>query len=106
MIKPEELAYYRSNIIDKYVIEIETILEVEERKNKKNYEMYLRFEKLKTDPDYKRCKICGTYKRLSEFYKNPLKKQGVFDYCKKCAIAANKERKKNEQLIRPNLRNA
>jgi len=32
----------------------------------------------------KRCRICGKLKRLSAFYKNPLKKLGRFDECKKC----------------------
>lgn len=33
---------------------------------------------------YKRCKNCGKIKFINEFYKNPLKKQGVFDSCKEC----------------------
>lgn len=32
----------------------------------------------------KRCRICGKLKRLSAFYKNPLKKFGRFDECKLC----------------------
>lgn len=54
---------------------------------------------------FKRCKGCGTIKHIIEFYKNPLKKQGVFDYCKECAktrakqrreyVKANKERERN-----------
>ena len=32
----------------------------------------------------KRCRICGKLKRLSAFYKNPLKKFGRFDECKQC----------------------
>lgn len=31
MIKSEEIAYFRTNITDKYVIEVETSLEAEER---------------------------------------------------------------------------
>lgn len=83
-IKPEELAYYRSNIIDKYVIEIMTSLEAIERKLK-------RINKLRSNPNYKYCKCCKTFKPLTEFYKNPLKKQGVFDYCKECAKQRAKE---------------
>lgn len=83
MIKEAELAYYRSNIIDKYVIGVMTSLEAFERK----------IEKL-NNPNYKRCKHCKEIKLLSEFYKNPLKKQGVFDYCKNCAKALNKKRRK------------
>lgn len=86
MIKEAELAYYRSNIIDKYVIEIMTSLETFERSIKKANEQH-----------YKCCKHCKNIKPLSEFYKNPIKKQGVFDYCKNCAKAlAKKRRKLNE----------
>lgn len=97
-IKPEELAYYRSNIIDKYVIEIMTSLEAIELKLQK-----VNIVQNNTNP--KRCKHCNILKPLTEFYKNPLKKQGVFDYCKECAktrakqrreyVKANKERERN-----------
>lgn len=94
MIDEKEKAYYRSNITDKYVIEIATILEVEERIQKRKYEQTQQFEKFKiNNPDYKKCNKCGEYKRLSEFYKNPLKKQGVFDYCKKCAKEMKNKKK-------------
>lgn len=62
MIDEKEKAFYRSNITDKYVIEIATILEVEERIKKKKYELARRFEKLKNNPGYKRCNKCGEYK--------------------------------------------
>lgn len=94
MIDEKEKAFYRSNITDKYVIEIATILEVEERIQKRKYEQTQQFENLKNNSYYKRCNKCGKFKTLSEFYKNPLKKQGVFDYCKKCAIAMGKNKKK------------
>ena len=104
MIKEEEIKYYRTNIIDKYVIAVATILELEERQNKIEYERRLRLEeqknKLKYDPNYKQCKRCGEIKPLTEFYKNPLKSKGVFDYCKKCAIKRQKElyeRQKNNR---------
>lgn len=90
MIKEKEIAYFRSNIIDKYVAEVEATLTTREQKK---YEIYRRFEHLKNDPNYKRCSRCGEYKRLTEFYKNPLKKQGVFDYCKKCAQERAKQRR-------------
>lgn len=32
----------------------------------------------------KQCRICGKFKKLSAFYKNPLKKLGRFDECKEC----------------------
>lgn len=97
-IKFEELAYYRNNIIDKYVVEVMTSLEAIERKLQKVNE-------IQNNPNYKYCKHCHTYKPLTEFYKNPLKKQGVFDYCKECAktrakqrreyVKVNKERKRS-----------
>lgn len=91
MIKPEELAYYRSNITDKYVIEIDTILNAEERKKQnKPPPVDQDFKR----SNYKRCKVCGEYKLLSEFYKHPLKPKGVFDYCKECCKAKAKERRK------------
>ena len=94
MIDEKEIAYYRANITDKYVIEVQTMLELREKINKKKYMTYLRVEKLKSNPNYKRCKICGKLKRLSEFYKNPLKKQGVFDYCKECAKEKAKRKRR------------
>ncbi len=90
MIDEKEIAYYRSNIIDKYIIEVETSLEAQEVVNLKKYRER---KSLKSNPDYKRCTRCGEYKRLTEFYKNPLKKQGVFDYCKKCARERAKQRR-------------
>lgn len=104
-IKPGELAFYRNNIIDKYIVEIETMLKVEERKNKKNYKMYKRFQNLKADPNYKQCNCCKQYKRLTEFYKNPLKKQGVFDYCKECAKNKVKQRREYDKFNRKGERN-
>lgn len=40
--------------------------------------------KLTHRPTHKRCRICGKFKKLSAFYKNPLKKFGRFDECKEC----------------------
>lgn len=55
---------------------------------------------------YKRCSKCGKVLKLTEFYKHPLKKQGVFDYCKTCACIKQMqyrkskiERKENQQEI-------
>lgn len=96
MIKEKEIAFYRSNVIDKYVIEIQTALEAEE---KIAYRQYLFNETLKTNPNYKRCKDCGKYKRLTEFYKNTLKKQGVFDYCKQCAKEKAKRLKERKNAL-------
>lgn len=43
---------------------------------------------------FKRCRLCGKIKPLSAFYKNPLKKQGVFDECKECLKKRKQEKKK------------
>lgn len=62
------------------------------------------YEKLAQDEPYgetgkppgikvKQCRICGEYKRLSAFYKNPLKSFGRFDECKKCLKIRRMERK-------------
>lgn len=56
------------------------------------WKSYLHYKKYK--PLYKRCNCCKNIKYISEFYKNPLKKQGVFDYCKECAKAKPKQRRK------------
>lgn len=84
MIKSEEIAYFRRNITDKYVIEVETSLEAEERTRTRSAMLAKKYEKYRFNPDYKRCSKCGKYKLLTEFYKNPLKKQGGWDYCKQC----------------------
>ena len=103
MISDKEIEYYRSNITDKYVIEVHTMLAADERINKRKYATRLKLEKLfKSNPNYKKCNICGKYKRLTDFYKNPIKKQGVFDYCKECTkklVKINKERKRNDKRI-------
>lgn len=84
MIKSEEIAYFRTNITDKYVIEVETSLEAEERTRTRAALLAKKNEKYRFNPNYKRCCKCGEYKLLTEFYRNPLKKQGVWDYCKHC----------------------
>lgn len=89
-IKPEEIAYYRATVTDKYVIEIQTMLEAEERRRRLNYE---RMERLKYSPYYKQCKRCGKIKHISGFYKNTLKFKGVFDVCKECCKTRKRERR-------------
>lgn len=59
-----------------------------EKQALKEREYYLKNQHL-----FKRCIHCGTIKHISEFYKNPLKKQGIFDYCKVCARKRAKERR-------------
>lgn len=65
-----------------------------------SWKSYLHYSKYKTL--YKRCTRCNQIKHISEFYKNPLKKQGVFDYCKECAkrrkYELDRERKRNNQV--------
>ena len=48
----------------------------------------------------KKCKICGKIKKLSGFYKNPLKSMGVFDECKDCCKRRSQSyRNKNRKLL-------
>lgn len=81
MIKEEEIKYYRENVINMYVDNTLRRIQYEE----KQYEKYIEGERLKHLPNYKQCKRCGEVKKLNQFYKNPLKSKGVFDYCKECA---------------------
>lgn len=78
MNKEEEIANFRRNILPEYE---QYLKELTEQK-KAN-------EKLGTV--VKQCRICGKFKKLSAFYKNPLKKFGRFDECKECI----KERRQN-----------
>ena len=92
MIKEDEIKYYRQNIISKYVSDVMTKLEHDERIYElQEIERKAREKKLKYDPNYKQCKRCGKVKKLSEFYKNPIKSKGVFDYCKECAKSRQRE---------------
>lgn len=68
MNKEQEIEFYRKNLIPRYVLE----LKQSDNKNKIKGVMV------------KKCKLCGKIKRLSSFYKNPLKSMGVFDECKEC----------------------
>ena len=71
MTKEEEISNFRREVLPEY----QEILNQEKVNNpyfdKHGYRI-------------KKCKICGEYKRLSAFYKNPLKKFGRFDECKLC----------------------
>lgn len=65
------------------------------------YEQYVeeqqRYEKIRRKGKVvKQCRICGKYKVLSAFYKNPLKKLGRFDECKECLKKIKEEKKGNE----------
>lgn len=72
MNREEEIKYFRENVIKKYVEEVQ--------------EEILNEEKLQSNL-YKQCSKCGRVLPLESFYKNAIKKKGVFDYCKECAIA-------------------
>ena len=71
MDKQREISKFRREVLPEYE---QYLKELAEQK-KAN-------EKLGTV--VKRCRICGKYKKLSAFYKNPLKKFGRFDECKEC----------------------
>ena len=71
MTKEEEISKFRREVLPEY----ERYLKELDEQKKAN-------EKLGTV--VKRCRICGKLKRLSAFYKNPLKKFGRFDECKQC----------------------
>lgn len=77
MNKEEEIEYYRNNVIKPYVDEVNKML-------KQDAEMLREYEKLRYNPNYKKCKMCGVIKPLTDFYVNPLKFKGVFDICKEC----------------------
>lgn len=93
MIKEEELKYYREHVIGHYIDDVMKQLAVEENKTER---LRRRIPK-EYLPDYKRCKRCRNVKPLTEFYKNPLKFKGVFDYCKECAKARQKELRDERQ---------
>lgn len=82
MNKEEEIGNFRREVLPEY----QEILKQEKVNNpyfdKHGYRI-------------KRCRICGEYKRLSAFYKNPLKKFGRFDECKKCL-----KKRRMEQSLR------
>lgn len=77
MNKEEEIAYFRNNVIKQYVDEINEMLKEDAKKLRE-------YERLRYNPNYKVCKMCGVIKPLSEYYVNPLKFKGVFDICKEC----------------------
>ena len=65
-----------------------------------------RLQELKTDGSeetrlasgkYKRCSRCGQVLKLEAFYKHPLRKMGVFDYCKACAKLREMQNRKNKK---------
>lgn len=93
MIKEEEIAWYRQNVINKYVDEVMKKIAMDENRGAR----LKRKIPLEYTPDYKRCKRCGNVKHISEFYKNPLKPKGVFDYCKECAKKRQRDLRNERQ---------
>ena len=79
MNKEKEIEEFRLNVLPVY----EKYVEEQQR-----YENIRRKGKV-----VKQCRICGKYKVLSAFYKNPLKKLGRFDECKECLKKKRKSKK-------------
>lgn len=67
-----------------------------------------KIEKKLASGKYKRCSRCGEVLKLKEFYRNPLKSLGVFDYCKACAKLARMQNylsKEEREKIKQNALN-
>lgn len=79
MIKQQELDAFRRNILPGYVEFVE-----KQNEMKRVIQPSKPVKKIKPTEQVKRCRICGKFKDLSAFYKNPLKKLGRFDECKQC----------------------
>lgn len=79
MIKQQELDAFRRNILPGYVEFVE-----KQNEMKRVIQPSKPVKKIKPTEQVKRCRICGKFKKLSDFYKNPLKKFGRFDECKEC----------------------
>ena len=62
----------------------------EELERWNNYSYYMKHRQ-----EFKKCNKCNKILPLKEFYKNPMKKQGVFDYCKACACLKQMQHRKN-----------
>lgn len=71
MNKEEEISKFRREVLPEYQEILQQEKEINPYFDKHGYRI-------------KRCRICGEYKVLSAFYKNPLKKFGRFDECKQC----------------------
>lgn len=102
MIKEQEIEYFRKFVINKYVDEVMADLSGE----KKPVNTFAqRPRRLKDSNKFKVCNKCGKLKRISSFYKHPLKKQGVFDYCKDCAKKRAKELRRERRQRANNVDN-
>ena len=71
MIKEEEIAYYRANVINKYVTAVMEQREIEE-------------DIITLAKEFKRCAICHRLLPLTEFYKHSKTKDNLFNECKMC----------------------
>lgn len=69
-------------------------LTAEEHKNYLEWQYYNKHPYL-----FKRCKTCGRIKKIEEFYKNVMKKQGVFDECKECVKARSKRQRMKKYIL-------
>ena len=81
MNKEEEMARFRDNVLPQYINYVKEQQEAEKLYNRQGKRV-------------KQCRICGEYKVLSAFYKNPLKKLGRFDECKECLKLIRMKRKR------------
>lgn len=80
MNKEEEIENFRRNVLPEYQEILKQEKEINPYFDKHGFRV-------------KQCRICGEYKRLSAFYKNPLKKFGRFDECKQCLKLIRMKRK-------------
>lgn len=80
MNKEEEMARFREKFLPQYITYVKEQQEAEKLYNRQGKRV-------------KQCRICGEYKVLSAFYKNPLKKFGCFDECKQCLKFIRMKRK-------------
>lgn len=80
MNKEEEIENFRRNVLPEYQEILKQEKEINPYFDKHGFRV-------------KQCRICGEYKRLSAFYKNPLKKFGRFDECKQCLKKIRKSNK-------------
>ena len=90
MIKEEEIAWYRHNVINKYVDEVMQYFsypEIPEGSCTRVYPQKIPNNEL----EFRKCKRCGQVKSVNEFYLNPTINKG---YCKMCSILTQKMNKK------------
>lgn len=105
MRKEAEINYFRANILNKYIDE----LEEQHKKEKLKKEILAYYRELQrkrkekqqkklASGEYKKCKKCGKVLELENFYKNNLKSHGVFDECKDCVKERTRLRRERLKL--------